>query len=1210
MPSLQWQRSNRFMFKFAILLSLIAGLASATTSIKVPEVSATQAIIWITTDQGGLGSCTIRANEGTTLGAPYVNDVNTTLFTGSNLDSRPGSVLVGSIHKFVLGLRDGQVSPSDNRRYSRALRNTTAHIVGVTCGGDAEVTSKFQTANPDTGVTFQDRRFSRIADGQFGDYNYPSMFWSTRNQEVIDPTNGTKSILGTLPGDIMPYSQAETFMPNFTAGTGWACVGQACSYSGTSQGYVYLPAALLSITSGSAPLPTAYGTPPGAIGSNADWATLTATLSGTAGTVKVYLTANGITPIGAAITQAITGTPTTYTIGTQVPVFESWRSGPNPPVIAQDIVRAQMVVTKSGTTVTWNSGTTFRPQDLTAGSYIYIGTSFCPIASITSDQVLTLVSSACIADGSYAAAVANFGFLIQAGSAAAGTITLATGPTWTLGSSGIPAMPASGEFLGICSPVSTNGPGSIPGNLCSPAGGYGPPNEYGGANPIYWISTTGIANVIGVAYAPIPTGLHAAYISGDFVFDGLVGGRWYGTTPQAGLFSNNGLYRVDYSGSNATVVPNFDTPLTNATSTTLTTDISARVAAFDVAGNFAAYETFVGGTPNWAVAGWATNGTNGALVLRSRVSQDYPAWFAVWSLDTNDIIAAYGTYTGLSGTPNRWSGEHTNVVAFQYAYNVDTVSSAVNGVGGAYGVATTGTLGPAPWSTCPANAFGASGANCSTLTLATLTPTDPGGNSLAGQTILNGDYMQFNTECVRIVALSGFSAAVFRNQYTAFADGGSCGGSTSHSANLRANMFTSAQVETWWAFATDPHGLALTVDPTSSDCHYTFNLNTDVLGCVSGTFHNVVGKPIRLGALPANITATPFVVNHDATFSTSTPITNDNCIQTHPSNGQYAASTYDQGHYLDNRPYFKCGTPSAGVTAVGTYVYMVPAANLPNMNYRVRQWEVTSGTKIAADISGPSSALHDTIADNYKFCYTLIAGECFAGSVAGQTYVNFPFVSQMSSSSCASAGATNPVKNDISIDEWQFTMQGVLEGDTTEGWSPTGQSLRLVTTGFAPACAENLFWNSRELAPGGFIWTTIDLLNNAQSQALLVTKPPMPPQHASNNNTYIPLTIKVAGVTGDVDTLQWGYGEYDQGQLATSSIPPCHSRNETCNSVASGTQPFVWSSETQLPTSCSSGCTLTANIAPAPGGRAVYYRIVKVNGSSTVNGQMDVKLVK
>ena len=93
---------------------LIACKLLATTSITNIEVTATQAVISVSTTQSGY--CTYVAYQGSTLSGTILNDVNAVLFPGSNSDSRPGSLVSGGAHKFVLGTR-GQagVQIKDNR---------------------------------------------------------------------------------------------------------------------------------------------------------------------------------------------------------------------------------------------------------------------------------------------------------------------------------------------------------------------------------------------------------------------------------------------------------------------------------------------------------------------------------------------------------------------------------------------------------------------------------------------------------------------------------------------------------------------------------------------------------------------------------------------------------------------------------------------------------------------------------------------------------------------------------------------------------------------------------------------------------------------------------------------------------------------------------------------------------------------------------------
>ena len=67
-------------------------------------------------------------------------------------------------------------------------------------------------------------------------------------------------------------------------------------------------------------------------------------------------------------------------------------------------------------------------------------------------------------------------------------------------------------------------------------------------------------------------------------------------------------------------------------------------------------------------------------------------------------------------------------------------------------------------------------------------------------------------------------------------------------------------------------------------------------------------------------------------------------------------------------------------------------------------------------------------------------------------------------------------------------------------------------------------------------------------------------------------------MSGDTVGINYGYAEYDQGQLATGAIPPCNPRNEVCKTDGSGAFPYLWNSETPHYIACSSGCTVTVNV--------------------------------
>ena len=111
-------------------LALLGSRLFATTSIVEVDATPQQLVIFTNTDQ--LGFCTYRVSEGTQFNTS-VNDVNASLFPGSNADTRPSSITNGLTHVFVAGTRTAALA-SDHKRYSRSLQANTPHWIGVTCG--------------------------------------------------------------------------------------------------------------------------------------------------------------------------------------------------------------------------------------------------------------------------------------------------------------------------------------------------------------------------------------------------------------------------------------------------------------------------------------------------------------------------------------------------------------------------------------------------------------------------------------------------------------------------------------------------------------------------------------------------------------------------------------------------------------------------------------------------------------------------------------------------------------------------------------------------------------------------------------------------------------------------------------------------------------------------------------------------------------------
>jgi hypothetical protein len=200
--------------------------------------------------------------------------------------------------------------------------------------------------------------------------------------------------------------------------------------------------------------------------------------------------------------------------------------------------------------------------------------------------------------------------------------------------------------------------------------------------------------------------------------------------------------------------------------------------------------------------------------------------------------------------------------------------------------------------------------------------------------------------------------------------------------------------------------------------------------------------------------------------------------------------------------------------------------------------------------------------------------------------------------------------NDIDIAEIYAGLQGIQEVQFNHGEDDQGRGVRFLTTAFSKRCTQSVFWNSREVALGGWIYTTVDYLDGVNAEPVLIRKPPAPAAANLNLADFIPVQFEFgAGAPGDNVTIQLGYAEYDQGQLAAGQIPPCNPRNEGCFTDSSGANPFLWASETQQPASCSNGCKVVARFLPAPGGRVVYYRVIRTNGATVDYGPMEIMVV-
>jgi hypothetical protein len=155
------------------LLCLFALSLCAQTNIPLSPLgmpTPTQAVFSYTAPDGN--ACTIQEGTDPTF-ATVDHDVDATLFSGSNLDTRTGNLAQGRHRVIILGFR-GTATASNGLIYSRALQAATTHYLKVSCDSGSYIgTATFTTPNPPMGNTAPD--YIPFNYSGFGNYGWPSI---------------------------------------------------------------------------------------------------------------------------------------------------------------------------------------------------------------------------------------------------------------------------------------------------------------------------------------------------------------------------------------------------------------------------------------------------------------------------------------------------------------------------------------------------------------------------------------------------------------------------------------------------------------------------------------------------------------------------------------------------------------------------------------------------------------------------------------------------------------------------------------------------------------------------------------------------------------------------------------------------------------------------------------------------------------------------
>lgn len=1157
------------MKRSPLILLLLPWLSWATTTARIDKATVQQAILHTITDQ--TGSCSVVVSTSPTY-APLIDDVNTTLFAGSNLDSRPEAIVNGRDRQFVIGKRTAELIASGLNKNSRSLQTETVYYWQETCGTDM-VASTFTTQTIRFGSTITDPRDDRNMPGTWAmPTQYP---WTSTTTFVVDPYTGALMHRGSRVSDVDEASTTELFNVFATTlgGVGFTISGGSATYNGTSQNYLVLP---------STPITDIW-----AGNDNRDliYLRVNFTAKGTASSLDVCLTIDGQHCTGATINQAITSSFANYTVGSSTPILDSWRSGPYPPFWKRD-ARPQsgsLTVLADGKNIQ-TTGQTYFSLYMSSGSKMVINGSTVTVSSVTNQYNATIFPAQ--TPGTYNWSAQNLGFLIKDHAGTSDTFTV-TGASYTIDLAGFGGGSAAG-FSNLCSALKVTAGTGEKGTLCW-ALGIG---RYLTNAPIYFWGDQGTVNMIGeCGFAGQISGNTNGGACGSALWDVNNGNAWYvpySTGP--GTFF---IARTVYTGDYSNVTGNLDSNMPSATTTPYGGEINAMVHSFDPTYVSTAYVT------GWNAYTYQPYLSSGVIILQnSTLQQNYPSIIAIYDLNTQNIIADYHTFTGTPGMPNRWAGLHSIGAAFNNHFLIINHQDFMNIV--PYTVTMTSNTLRGTYDTCPANTPNpelAGTQNCSLNVVLSSTIPLNSGSSFYNTYLSTGDYIVLqqsgsDVERMRILTISGSTVTVSRC-LAPWNLSGSCADHTGASSLTIRPIISAYTGDVNWDWQADPHALgsvqpygnSLQIAPVTADCHQIFGSVFSLVQCLqTQPDYTNSSQPVQVGSVPNFSTPVTWAGPYGQ-FGGQNQLVDQSTLSSHPSEAALNPWYYDTHALMGSQV-----LPTWSLKSGTTYIYWSSAvANVNNLDYRIVPYLGASGEKQIADFSGPGITLTDTSADNFKFCWALKAGDCWAGSGAGDLYVNLPQVALIGSKG---GFLDESFPRDITFTQWRGPMvnvtQSVVPGSVSD---PNSQWARPLSNPFMLPEVESNFQNGRQTV--GAIWHTQNVsYMDGVKNGYVGTKIPSVQLDGKTRNTFMKVPISVGGVTGDQVRLKFGYTEN-----GTKDQFYCWPRRSACYTDGSGTKPYLWSDETAQYTTCGSGCTIPLPVLP---GRIAYYAVERKNAAGVI----------
>jgi len=1218
----------------------------------------------------GAGACTVAVSESAGL-SPVVNDVDTSKFSGANSDNRFSFLNQGQQRYFVVGTipkTNGLIAnqAQDGSYYGRALKPNTKHYFQITCGSNT-ANGTFTTPNLPLGKTYGEP--PPVAGP--GVYAFPSMYtsaqWALSNPrtfEMRDPTTGIPVHFLDVPGEYTAdftnsgngytlnstaggilgtwmtvnaggsgYAVGDTF--NITGGSGSGGTGrvQAVSGGAVTQAWLYGAGSGYSVTTGAA---TSAITGAGsgltvnipAVSTCANWTT-PGNLLGSAGFATYSGTTQDKCPAMSTTLAEANGTQ--YTTDALQVSFTASGS------VNGDVLDA--CITVNGSTC-WG-GTVQTTLTTTATAYCLPNEAAChstanrpnpgndgwsipPVLAVANGYSATMLPNAlAVQNPSGTAGNGNFGWLFWKDSTSTADTISIQNVRFSHYTSLAPAWYDSG-IEWVCGSVAVNDSNSMPGYLCQL------PTRSGLF--ILWVRTdVGEARFLGkgvLSPGQIPNFTSQTGFGIDTsTFDQSTGTAMYfakldNQTPTHHTHVLKCTLPASGNSYYSTSQP-ANTQACNGSTTGTWSDLTPGPNYLDVLiNNFDSnysYATF---------PALGQNGTQSHYLLWSALAglQNSPAWVGAFDLNTNSVIAAMPMYNrqagaGYSGATNmNWCGYHTSHSPGNttwWHWGDHTVYPSATGVPASM---TTTTLTASIPAGSPNDSISVSFAGVPTLI--------PAG-------IAVNDWIQIDNEGFQVTSVDG------SNNYHLLR-GQTIGGSFPASSPTHANGSTvymfcdngtygnGTPGQDWWNFVADPHGnnVQLIQDGIANHDSYAYNPATGMgngvseSGSWSACYNYAPGTncPTKTSGCSARGSSTcSYIVTNSPAFAGVTKNAGGNAYTKHPTASQQINGS-DQSWGLDVTPIQGDATANPKTNGSGNTLTAVTGSLFyftPDTSYDLKHLATlcVTGWRPCLDVSGPSSSIGGTSADNYKYCYVYKAGECYAGSTAGNVYINAPYLvvgpATTSGSHCFDGNSYMlPGFPSFTESELCFTNNGGFTNQLAQfaitpadSVGANTRALSWVWTGYG---MNSLFANGHPTPDGKWI-LAFAVMQDGRPALFMIQQPPFPTSSTARN-AFIQQTISISNPPANTANALVEFG-YDSNLYCTSRADVCIANSSTYNQAT----PFQYTagdSSTGLLSGisgvpCSSSCSIVVPVLPT---HIAFYDVVYRDASNNVISRSTMNL--